>query len=122
MRRGVALGISNHDFLVSISGSIFEHFWRVLGSTWTNKFRAWFRNPFFEAWELSWMLLSGLLGILELSVWEGLKVEQLATVLCENNFSEKFWTVGQWQDGVFRGVKGVNVDGEVPVRLKDGWK
>ena len=39
----------------------------------------------------------------------------------ENNFSNKFWTVGQWQDGVFRGVKGVNVDGAVPVRLKDGW-
>lgn len=39
----------------------------------------------------------------------------------ENNFSNKFWTVGQWQDGVFRGVKGVNVDGAVDVRLKDGW-
>ena len=34
----------------------------------------------------------------------------------------KFWTVGQWQDGVFRGVKGSNVDGAVPVRLKDGWE
>ncbi len=40
----------------------------------------------------------------------------------ENNVSYKFWTVGQWQDGVFRGVKGVNVDGAAEVRLKDGWK
>jgi len=40
----------------------------------------------------------------------------------EDNVSYKFWTVGQWQDGVFRGVKGVNVDGAVPVRLKNGWK
>ena len=40
----------------------------------------------------------------------------------EENDSKKFWTVGQWQDGVFRGVKGVNVDGAVEVQLKDGWK
>ena len=46
----------------------------------------------------------------------------MGTLNFDNNFSEKFWTVGQWQDGVFRGVKGVNVDGAVDVRLKDGWK
>jgi len=39
----------------------------------------------------------------------------------ENNFSATYWSVGQWQDGVFRGVKGVGVDGAVPVRLKKGW-
>jgi len=39
----------------------------------------------------------------------------------KNNFSNTFWSVGQWQDGVFRGVKGSNVDGAVPVRLKEGW-
>lgn len=39
-----------------------------------------------------------------------------------NNFSNTFWSVGQWQDGVFRGVKGSNVDGAVDVRLKDGWE
>jgi len=39
----------------------------------------------------------------------------------ENNVSHTFWSVGQWQDGVFRGVKGTNVDGAVPVRLKKGW-
>ena len=39
----------------------------------------------------------------------------------ENNVSHTFWSVGQWQDGVFRGVKGSNVEGAVPVRLKDGW-
>ena len=40
----------------------------------------------------------------------------------ENNFSNTFWSVGQWQDGVFRGVKGTNVDGAVGVRIKDGWE
>ncbi|MDB9698153.1 amino acid ABC transporter substrate-binding protein [Planktomarina temperata] len=40
----------------------------------------------------------------------------------KNNFSDTFWSVGQWQDGVFRGVKGSNVEGAVDVRLKDGWK
>lgn len=39
----------------------------------------------------------------------------------ENNVSHTFWSVGQWQDGVFRGVKGSNVEGAVPVRLKEGW-
>ena len=45
----------------------------------------------------------------------------MGTITFEGNFSAKFWSVGQWQDGVFRGVKGTNVDGAVDVRLKDGW-
>ena len=39
----------------------------------------------------------------------------------ENQFSNKFWTVGQWQDGTFKGVSSVNVDGAVPVIEKAGW-
>ncbi len=39
----------------------------------------------------------------------------------ENQFSNKFWTVGQWQDGVFHGVSSVNVDGARPVIEKSGW-
>ncbi len=39
----------------------------------------------------------------------------------ENQFSNKFWTVGQWQDGVFKGVSSINVDGAVPVVEKSGW-
>ena len=45
----------------------------------------------------------------------------MGTLSFKNNFSSTFWSVGQWQDGVFRGVKGSNVEGAVPVRLKDGW-
>ena len=45
----------------------------------------------------------------------------MGTITFEGNFSAKFWSVGQWQDGVFRGVKGTNVEGAVDVRLKDGW-
>ncbi len=45
----------------------------------------------------------------------------MGTLTFENNVSHTFWSVGQWQDGVFRGVKGSNVEGAVPVRLKDGW-
>jgi branched-chain amino acid transport system substrate-binding protein len=40
----------------------------------------------------------------------------------ENNNNEAFWTVGQWQDGVFRGVASRGRDGTVPVRLKEGWE
>ncbi len=32
-----------------------------------------------------------------------------------------FWTVGQWQNGVYQGVKGIGTSGEKPVRLKTGW-
>jgi branched-chain amino acid transport system substrate-binding protein len=32
-----------------------------------------------------------------------------------------FWAVGQWQKGVFHGVKGVNTSGETTVQLKAGW-
>ena len=32
-----------------------------------------------------------------------------------------FWTVGQWQNGVFQGVKGVGTSDEKPVKLKSGW-
>lgn len=45
----------------------------------------------------------------------------MGTLTFESNNSATFWSVGQWQDGVFRGVKGSNVEGAVPVRLKDGW-
>jgi len=45
----------------------------------------------------------------------------MGTITFENNNSAKFWSVGQWQDGVFRGVKGVGVEGAVPVRLKETW-
>lgn len=49
------------------------------------------------------------------------------TVLGPMNFDEfnnnnRFWTVGQWQDGVFRGVASRGREGAVPVRLKDGWE
>ena len=45
----------------------------------------------------------------------------MGTLSFENNISNTFWSVGQWQDGVFRGVKGSNVDGAVSVRVKSGW-
>jgi len=38
-----------------------------------------------------------------------------------NNFNEAFWTVGQWQDGVFHGVAARGRDGAKEVRVKDGW-
>ena len=40
----------------------------------------------------------------------------------ENQISNKYWTVGQWQDGRFRGVKSSNMDGAAPIISKDGWK
>ena len=39
----------------------------------------------------------------------------------ENNDNERYWTVGQWQNGVFRGVAARGRDGAVDVQLFDGW-
>lgn len=40
----------------------------------------------------------------------------------ENNDNERYWTVGQWQGGVFRGVAARGRDGVVPVQVFDGWE
>lgn len=40
----------------------------------------------------------------------------------ENNIITKFWTVGQWQGGHFKGVASTGLDGAVAPVLKKGWK
>lgn len=40
----------------------------------------------------------------------------------ENNNNPSFWTVGQWQGGVFKGVASTGRDGAVDVQKKGGWK
>lgn len=39
----------------------------------------------------------------------------------DNQVSHKYWTVGQWQDGVFRGVASSNMDGAADIQEKSGW-
>jgi branched-chain amino acid transport system substrate-binding protein len=34
---------------------------------------------------------------------------------------KNFWTVGQWQNGVFEAVKGVKMPEGKPIRMKTGW-
>lgn len=40
----------------------------------------------------------------------------------DGNVIRKFWTVGQWQGGVFHGVASTGVGGEVAPVAKSGWK
>jgi len=40
----------------------------------------------------------------------------------ENNNNSAYWTVGQWQDGVFKGVASTGREGAVSPRLKEGWE
>lgn len=40
----------------------------------------------------------------------------------ENNNNSAYWTVGQWQDGVFKGVASTGREGAVAPRLKEGWE
>ena len=39
----------------------------------------------------------------------------------DQNNNPAYWTVGQWQDGVFRGVASTGREGAVDVQLKNGW-
>jgi branched-chain amino acid transport system substrate-binding protein len=39
----------------------------------------------------------------------------------ENNNNTSYWTVGQWQGGVFKGVASTGRDGAVPMTLKPNW-
>ena len=39
----------------------------------------------------------------------------------ENNNNTAFWTVGQWQDGVFKGVASTGREGAVPVLAGPDW-
>ncbi len=38
-----------------------------------------------------------------------------------NQSNEKFWTVGQWQNGVFYGVRSTGREGAKQVKLKAAW-
>ena len=38
-----------------------------------------------------------------------------------NQNNEKFWTVGQWQNGVFYGVSSTGRPGAKTVKTKPGW-
>lgn len=40
----------------------------------------------------------------------------------EGNVNRKFWTVGQWQDGVFKGVASTGLEGEKEPIAKEGWE
>jgi branched-chain amino acid transport system substrate-binding protein len=40
----------------------------------------------------------------------------------EHNNNPSYWTVGQWQDGVFKGVASTGREGAVEVQVKSGWE
>jgi len=45
----------------------------------------------------------------------------IGDVTYKNQNSEKFWTVGQWQNGVFYGVRSTGRPGAKAVKVKQGW-
>jgi branched-chain amino acid transport system substrate-binding protein len=40
----------------------------------------------------------------------------------DNNANAEYWTVGQWQGGVFKGVASTGREGAVPAQPKTGWE
>jgi branched-chain amino acid transport system substrate-binding protein len=59
------------------------------------------------------------------AVTEYIKKNSFATVIgpikFNNQNNDAFWTVGQWQDGVFYGVSSTGRPGAQAVKLKSGW-
>ena len=59
------------------------------------------------------------------AVTEHIKTASFRTVMGNWKFNKQvidnFWTVGQWQNGVFYGVSSTGLAGEKPVALKSGW-
>ena len=45
----------------------------------------------------------------------------IGDVTYKNQNSEKYWTVGQWQNGVFYGVRSTGRPGAKSVKVKQGW-
>ena len=64
-------------------------------------------------------------GLDRRKVTEYVKSRTFDTIIGKVDLSNQnhpvFWTVGQWQNGVFEGVKGVRTTGEKSVKLKTGW-
>lgn len=59
-------------------------------------------------------------------VSEHIKASTFDTVLGDmafdaNNANPHFWTVGQWQNGIYQGVAETGRDGAKPVLAKQGW-
>jgi len=68
----------------------------------------------------------GAVGLDREGVTEHIKSSTFDTVLGDmafdsNNFNPQFWTVGQWQGGVYQGVAETGRDGAKTVQLKKGW-
>lgn len=40
----------------------------------------------------------------------------------EHNYNNSFWTIGQWQDGVFEGIASTGREGAVDPIMKEGWE
>jgi len=59
------------------------------------------------------------------AVIEKLKTGTFKTIMgdkkFDNNVLRQFWTVGQWQDGVFHGVASTGLEGAVKPIVKQGW-
>lgn len=68
----------------------------------------------------------GAVGLDREAVAEHIKASTFDTVLGdmafnEHNYNPAFWTVGQWQDGVYQGVAETGREGAKKVRVKTGW-
>ena len=46
----------------------------------------------------------------------------MGTMTFDGNVNRKFWTVGQWRDGVFHGVASTGMEGEMAPVAKEGWE
>jgi len=87
----------------------------------------WASATTFAALQILGQAIEGVGKIDQAKVVEFIKSNSFDTVIGpvkfdEHNNSGRYWSVGQWSDGVFRAVADTGMGDSVPVVAKDGWK
>ena len=87
----------------------------------------WASAPAYASFDILRQAIEGAGTTDKAAVAEYLKNNSFETVIGhvewdENNSNAKYWTVGQWQGGVFKGVASTGRDGAVDVQPKTGWE
>lgn len=87
----------------------------------------WASSSVYASLQILEQAIEGVGEVDRAKVTEYIKSHSFDTILGDITFDEhnnnaKYWTVGQWQDGVYQGVAAVGRDGAKEVRLKSGWK
>ncbi|MDU8944671.1 amino acid ABC transporter substrate-binding protein [Ovoidimarina sediminis] len=87
----------------------------------------WASAPAYASFQILQQAIEGAGTLDKAAVAEYIGANSFETVIGtvdwdENNSNAEYWTVGQWQGGVFKGVASTGREGAVPAVPKSGWE